>query len=307
MFCSCDNQFVEKGDSFIKHVDPFIGTSGHGHTYPGAAVPFGMLQISPDNGISGWDWSSGYHYSDSITIGFSHLHLSGTGIGDLGDIRFMPVNKKFNLVNTVKTRDDISYKSTYSHDEESADAGYYSVFLENHQIKAELTSSLRTAFHRYTFTKNDMQSVIVDLGYAFNWDNTELSQLKKVDKFTISGFRYSKGWAKNQKVFFVAKFSKSIKEFDLVSDEKYINENHVTGIKTSAQLYFNDLNEEKLEVKLGLSSVSVKNASTKNIYIQSATLNGEELNRTFITHNELMNEGILHFVMGENPNKSWDI
>ena len=260
---SCKNQVKENKESYIKYVNPLIGTSGQGHTYPGATVPFGMLQVSPDNGIAKWDWCSGYHYSDSITIGFSHLHLSGTGIGDLGDIRLMPINKKADLAKEIKTRDDISYKSSYSHQQENAKAGYYSVFLKDHNINAELTSSLRTAFHRYTFKENDKQSVIIDLGDAFipfDLDKNKLTQIKIEDKFTISGFRHSTGWAKNQKVFFVAKFSKSIKGFDLVADSKYVEDKIVTGLKTAAQLYFNDLSVKQLNVKVGVSSVSVKNA-----------------------------------------------
>ena len=257
---SCTKQGTENVKVFTNYVSPFIGTGGHGHTYPGATVPFGMLQVSPDNGISGWDWCSGYHITDSITIGFSHLHLSGAGIGDLGDIRFMPVNKKVNLAQAFKTRDDIPFKSNYSHEQETAEPGYYSVFLKDFNVKAELTTDLRTAYHNYTYTKNDTQSLVIDLGYAFNWDKVELSSLKIEDKFTVSGFRHSSGWAINQKVFFVAKFSKAINNFDLVADERYTEENSVTGIKTSAQLFFNNLGEDKLRVKVGLSSVSVANA-----------------------------------------------
>ncbi len=257
---SCNNQINKNKNYFTKYVNPFIGTGAHGHTYPGATVPFGMLQVSPDNGISKWDWCSGYHYSDSITIGFSHLHLSGTGIGDLKDIRFMPINKKVNLSKTIKTRDDILYKSSYSHKQESAEAGYYSVFLKDHNIKVELTSDLRTAFHQYTFAKNDMQSVIIDLGYVFNWDNPVLTHIKIDDEFTVSGYRHSTGWAKNQKVFFVAKFSKSIKNFDLITNEEYIDKNNVTGTRTSSQLFFNTFNKERLQAKVGVSSVSIENA-----------------------------------------------
>ena len=171
-FVSCDStkkdQRQSENNSVAKYVDPFIGTGGHGHTFPGATVPFGMLQVSPDNGISKWDWCSGYRYSDSTMIGFSHLHLSGTGIGDLYDIRVMPVNKKIDLTKSVTTRDDLPYRSSYSHDNEIGEAGYYSVFLNDFNIKAELTSDLRTGFHKYTF-KDDFQSVIIDLGYAINW------------------------------------------------------------------------------------------------------------------------------------------
>ena len=257
---SCAKQGLENTKDFTNYVDPLIGTGGHGHTYPGATVPFGMLQVSPDNGVSGWDWCSGYHVSDSITIGFSHLHLSGAGIGDLGDIRFMPINKKVDLAQAFQTRDEIPFKSNYSHAQETAEPGYYSVFLNDFNVKVELTSDLRTAYHKYTFDENDKQSLIIDLGFAFNWDKAELSHLKIEDKFTVSGFRHSSGWAANQKVFFVAKFSKSIKGFDLVSDEVYSDQASVTGLKTSAQLYFNHLSDVELNVKVGLSSVSIENA-----------------------------------------------
>ncbi|WP_298264317.1 GH92 family glycosyl hydrolase [uncultured Lutibacter sp.] len=261
---SCTSTIKKDKESTIKltkYVNPFIGTGGHGHTYPGATVPFGMLQVSPDNGISSWDWCSGYHYSDSITIGFSHLHLSGTGIGDLADIRLMPLNKKVDLAKEIKTRNDVPYKSLYSHSDETASPGYYSVDLKDFNIKAELTSSLRTAFHKYTFSKNDLQSVVVDLGFAINWDKTIASKINVIDKTTISGYRNSTGWAKNQKVFFVAKFSKPIEKFELVEDGNYTNEgNIIEGTKSFAQLYFNSKENNELQVKVAVSSVSEKNA-----------------------------------------------
>ena len=245
---------------FIDHVNPFIGTGGHGHTYPGATVPFGMLQVSPDNGISNWDWCSGYHYSDNIVAGFSHLHLSGTGIGDLADILFMPVNKKLDLTVPTTSRDQLPYKSTYSHANEKTTPGYYQVYLEDPKINVELTSSLRTAFHKYTFIKNDQQSVVIDLGFAINWDKALKTELKVEDSYTISGYRYSTGWAKNQKVFFVAKFSKPIAESILLADKKVITGNTANGDTTAAQLFFDANNNEELLIKVALSSVSVANA-----------------------------------------------
>ena len=280
LFTSCkhkENVAKKETTSNIKYVDPFIGTGGHGHTYPGATVPFGMLQVSPDNGISKWDWCSGYHYTDSITIGFSHLHLSGTGIGDLNDIRFMPINKKVDLAKKITTRDDIPYKSTYSHNNESASAGYYAVELKDHNIKAELTSNLRTAFHKYTFANESEQSVIVDLGFAINWDKTTASAINIVDDYTISGYRYSKGWAKNQKVFFVAKFSKAIKSFDLVADNTYIKDvKTVEADKTTVQLFFEKGTNDELQVKVGVSSVSIKNAF-ENISDQGDAFNFDDI------------------------------
>ena len=245
---------------FVNHVDPFIGTGGHGHTYPGATVPFGMLQVSPDNGISGWDWCSGYHYSDSIISGFSHLHLSGTGIGDLADILFMPTNKKVDLTVKTTSRDQLPYKSSYSHANEKATPGSYQVFLEDPKINVELTSSQRTAFHKYTFAKNDKQSLIIDLGFAINWDKTLKTGMTIEDQYIISGYRFSTGWAKNQKVFFVAKFSKPISESVLIANQQIIAGNNAEGENTAAQLFFETNNKNELFVKVALSSVSVANA-----------------------------------------------
>jgi len=267
VFLSCDRKESNSDriniieTNLTELVNPFIGTGGHGHTYPGATVPFGMVQVSPDNGVSKWDWCSGYHYSDSKTIGFSHLHLSGTGIGDLTDIRIMPINKKVDLSTLVKTRDDLPYVSKYSHLNENASPGYYSVLLDDFNIKAELTSDLRTAFHKYTFADGDDQSLVLDLGYAINWDKTIDSQINIEDKYTISGYRHSTGWAKNQKVYFVLKFSKSINGYDLYKNKNKIEQSKtVRDSATSVQLFFNDLVKNKLEVKVGISSVSIDNA-----------------------------------------------
>ena len=186
---------VRSGFDFV---DPFIGTSGHGHTYPGATVPFGTLQVSPDNGISKWDWCSGYHYSDSITIGFSQLHLSGTGIGDLADVRLMPINRKVDLTTPTKTRFDVPYLSKYSHENEQAVPGYYKVFLEDHNIEAELTANVRTGGHRYTYGDEGERSVVLDLNFEILWDKITQSNITIVDDLTVVGFRHSTGWAKNQ-------------------------------------------------------------------------------------------------------------
>ncbi|RUA08742.1 MAG: glycoside hydrolase family 92 protein, partial [Flavobacteriia bacterium] len=192
---------------------------------------------------------------------FSHLHLSGTGIGDLLDVRLMPVNKKLDLSKEVKSRDDLPYKSHYSHNDEVAEAGYYSIFLKDFGIKAELTSDQRTAFHRYTYKKNDQESVVLDLGFAINWDKVLESSITVEDEFTVSGYRFSTGWAKNQKVFFVVRFSKPITAFDLIKDGKYIKETkNISGIKSTAQLFFDKNKEVPLEVKVSVSSVSIKNA-----------------------------------------------
>lgn len=242
----------------LAYVDPFIGTGGHGHTYPGATVPFGMLQVSPINGISKWDWCSGYHYSDSIAVGFSHLSLSGTGIGDLADILFMPVNREVKLSSKTLSRDSLDYKSKYSHDNEKSSPGYYQVYLEDHDINVELTTSKRTAYHKYTFKEGDPQSVVVDLGFAINWDVALETSLHIEDEYTLSGYRYSRGWAKNQKVFFVAKFSKPIVRHNIFDEGELVGDKS-TG-ERSVQLFFDDGDSDILLVKVALSSVGVDNA-----------------------------------------------
>ncbi|WP_299431864.1 GH92 family glycosyl hydrolase [uncultured Maribacter sp.] len=262
LFSCKDKKALVKGTktTLITKVNPFIGTGGHGHTYPGATIPFGMLQVSPVNGISDWDWCSGYHYSDSIAIGFSHLSLSGTGIGDLADILFMPINREVDLSITPKSRDSLCYKSKYNHENEIATPGYYQVFLEDPKINVEITTSKRTAYHKYTFKKDEKQSVVINLGFAINWDKATKSAITIEDEQTISGYRFSEGWAKNQKVFFVAKFSKPISNSKLYADGILSNSNISEGIKTASQLFFETNNDEKLLVKVAVSSVSVANA-----------------------------------------------
>ena len=286
-FYSCDlkkTNTVKPNSDITAFVNPFIGTGGHGHTFPGATVPFGMLQVSPDNGTASWDWCSGYHYTDSITIGFSHLHLSGTGIGDLYDIRVMPINKKVDISGSPKHRDSLKYASKYTHKEEKASPGYYSVTLQDHNIKAEISTSKRSALHKYTFKKDDEQSIILDLGFSINWDSPLESKIEIIDKHTICGYRYSTGWAKNQKVYYVIKSSKAISGYDLVKDGDYISKgNLIKGITASAQVFFNTLNKEDLKLKVALSSVSEENAilnlnSDENGFNFEETKNNAELN-----------------------------
>ncbi len=255
---------TEKIDDLTAYVDPFIGTGEHGHTFPGATRPFGMVQVSPVNGTEGWDWCSGYHYSDSIIVGFGHLHLSGTGIGDLADLMVMPANQKHDLTVEAENRDDLPFKSNYSHNNESANPGYYQVYLETPNVNAEVTSTLRTGYHRYTFNENDEQSLVMDLGFKINWDRPVETAIEVEDNNTISGYRHSRGWAKNQKVFFVAEFSKPITSHALYENNKAIEGNTVASEKSSAQFFFDAAEGNSLEFKLALSSVSIENAK-KNL------------------------------------------
>jgi predicted alpha-1,2-mannosidase len=233
-------------------VDPFIGTAFHGHTYPGAAFPFGQIQLSPDNGTQGWDWCSGYHYSDSIVAGFSHLHLSGTGIGDLADISFLPVATEVTFQKGEKNGDFVArYSGKYSHDQETAKPGYYYVTLKNSGIKAEFTVTERAGLHRYTFPEGGENNLIINLGFAINWDKPYQTSLNVVDSLLVTGSRLSNGWAKDQHVFFAVRFSSPVVKSTIANVG---GEGRTVGILKFAQ--------KQVMAKVGISSVSVENALT---------------------------------------------
>ena len=231
------------------YVNPFIGTGYHGHTFPGAAYPFGQIQLSPDNGTQGWDWCSGYHYSDSVLAGFSHLHLSGTGIGDLADISFLPVSSDVVFTTGEKNNEFVSrYAGKYKHSDESARAGYYSVVLSD-GIKAEFTVSERAGMHRYTFPETGKKSILINLGFAINWDKPYSTSLSIADSCLVTGYRLSKGWAADQHVYFAVRFSKPIVKSQITE---------VGGDGRSVGLF--TFSEKVVIAKVGISSVSVENA-----------------------------------------------
>ena len=231
-------------------IDPFIGTAYHGHTYPGAAFPFGQIQLSPDNGTQGWDWCSGYHYSDSIVAGFSHLHLSGTGIGDLADISLLPVTTEVTFQEGEKNSDFVSrYAGKYKHDQEVAKPGYYAVTLKNNGVKAEFTVTERAGLHRYSFPEGGENNLLINLGFAINWDKPYQTSLNVVDSLLVTGSRLSHGWAADQHVFFAVRFSKPIIKSKITN---------VGGKgRTVGCLKFN---EKQVLAKVGISSVSIENA-----------------------------------------------
>ena len=228
--------------AYTQYVNPFVGTGGHGHVFLGANVPFGHIQAGPTQKKQGWDWCSGYHYSDSIIIGFGQMHLSGTGIGDLGDIALLPVTQ--NNEREVK----------FSHKAEYATPGYYAVTLAN-GVRVELTATLRTAFHRYTFPADVKQEqVVIDLSQGIGWDKMTACSMKQEGRNTVVGSRFSTGWAKDQRVYFVAEFSQPITHQTTEGDTLSVFSFEPTG--------------QPLMVKVGISSVSIDNAR-KNLQQES--------------------------------------
>ncbi len=212
---ACASMKDHEAKSLAETVNPFIGTDFTGNTYPGAQSPFGMVQLSPDNGLPGWDRISGYFYPDSTIAGFSHTHLSGTGAGDLYDISFMPVTLPFN-----EAEAPLGIHAKFSHDQETAHAGYYRVKLLDYGIDVELTATARCGIQRYTFPAAE-SAIFLNLKKAMNWDATQDSHIEVVDSVTVRGYRFSDGWARNQKVYFYTRFSKPFKALTL--DTRAIN------------------------------------------------------------------------------------
>jgi len=244
-----------------RYVDPFIGTGGHGHTFPGPTLPFGMVQLSPDTRLTGWDSCSGYHYSDNLIYGFTHTHLSGTGIPDYGDVLFMPMVGLHSFDAKGTGPSNRGYANTFKHENESASPGYYRVKLDD-GLQVELTTTKRVGFHRYTFPEHtDVGNVILDLTHR---DRVLDSYLKIVDKQHIEGFRRSSSWARNQIVYFVADFSRPFQSVSTTA---------LQGLNVKAAFRF-DL-PDKILVKVGISAVSIEGAR-KNL---KAELDGWEFDR----------------------------
>ncbi|WGD35467.1 GH92 family glycosyl hydrolase [Olleya sp. YS] len=243
-----DNTPVTKHKPLIAYVNPFIGTGGHGHTYPGASLPFGMMQLSPDTRLDGWDGCSGYHYSDNYIYGFSHTHLSGTGVSDYGDILIMPTNKQ-NFNNGADG--NAGYRAHFSHDKEIAKPGYYKVTLDSTNIEVELTVSKRSGIHKYQFPSADNQFAIVDLIHR---DKVLDAKIDRISDTEIVGYRFSDAWAKDQRLFFVIKTSHPFNDV-LQSPPKQ-------GLKGAQKiaLQFNNPNNQPVYIKIGISAVDIEGA-----------------------------------------------
>lgn len=236
------SNFCLKAMPKIDYVNPMVGTDFNGHTFPGATVPFGMIQLSPDTRMDTWHGCSGYHYSDSVIIGFSHTHLSGTGCQDYGDVLFMPV------VNyTDKNISRNTYSSVFSHNQEKATPGYYEVTLKNGNIKASFTTGLRSGIHKYEYAKSDVAQLVIDLEHR---DELLAHDFIQIDNKTIKGHRRSAAWAREQDVYFHTEFSRPIKNIRFNKE------------KTKAVITFENTKKENIVLaKIAISSVSTENAA----------------------------------------------
>ncbi|PQJ75932.1 GH92 family glycosyl hydrolase [Polaribacter gangjinensis] len=247
-----------------KYVNTFIGTGGHGHTFPGATTPYGMVQLSPDTRTLGWDACGGYHYSDNSILGFSHTHLSGTGISDLGDFLFMPFKGEAKINPGTPENPDSGYRSRFYHKDEKCSPGFYSVLLKDYNIQASLTATTRAGFHKYVFKDGGKSGIIIDLSHNIYPDNKPRHEFKLISDTEIAGYKGSGGWATNQNIFFNAKFNKPF-SCSFYEDGKKIEKlpNYYSK-KLVAVLSFDTKPNEEVLVKVGISSVDYQGAK-KNL------------------------------------------
>ncbi len=243
----------------VKYVNTFIGTGGHGHTFPGATVPYGMVQLSPDTRTLGWDACGGYYYPDSSIIGFSHTHLSGTGISDLGDVLFMPFTGKILIDPGTPENPDSGYRSRFTHDDESSVPGYYSVKLKDYDIQVELTATTRAGFHRYHYSSSEEPKLIIDLAHTIYPDHNPNQEFKVISETEISGCKKSGGWAKEQEIYFHAKFNKPFHVEFYDKNKKISSLESVQSKDLKAVLTFKAGTDNVL-AKVGISSVDYSGA-----------------------------------------------
>ena len=258
ILASCSKEIPKVATDFV---NPFIGTGGHGHTYPGSTVPFGMVQLSPDTRKDSWDGCSGYHYSDEVVFGFSHTHLSGTGVGDYGDIRLMPMIGEVKTEPGTAENPESGYASRFDHEREMAEAGFYAVHLNDYDIYVGLTATGRAGFHKYLFPSSEEAYIVIDLKESVVTEEILESEIEIVSDTEIKGFRRTKAWANDQHIYFYAKFSKPFKDWGISENsQQHPGKQSAKGNDLKAFVQFNTEAGEIIYVKVGISAVDYAGA-----------------------------------------------
>ncbi|WP_282013683.1 GH92 family glycosyl hydrolase [Marinifilum flexuosum] len=282
----------------IQYVDPMIGTDGHAHTFPGATLPFGMVQLSPSNDFKAWDWCSGYHYSDSILKGFAHTHISGAGLAGLGDILLMPTLGEIKVKAGTEENPESGFRSRFSHDREEASAGYYAVVLDDYNVKVELTCTPRVGFHRYTFNTAGQGNVILDPTHNI-MENVQETEIEILSDSEIRGWKHCNGEGGDRKVYFYAKFSKSFEQSGVAIDDKIqADDKKASAKRVKAFVSFDVSSGETVDVKVALSHVSyegakanfdaeAKGVSFKKVLRKAQNLWEEKMNKFHIETDQL--------------------
>ena len=296
-------------DEYTRYVDPKIGSGGHGHVFVGANVPFGMVQLGPTSIPQEWDWCSGYHDSDSTVIGFSHTHLSGTGIGDLFDITVMPVTGKVTYGRGSEDDPQSGLWSYADRTKEVAKPGYYSVPLTRYGIKAEMTSTNRVGLHRYTFPKAEDAGIVFNMMNGGGWDRPMDAHIERVNPKTgqpdpdgqaLRGYRFSRGWADDQKIYFYAEFSKPIESVDILKGDIQIWENEFKNMSAFAHVHFKTRKNEQVLVKVALSPVSLEGA----YHNMQAEMPGWDFDKTIARADDLWNNELSRIQIDTKDEKS---
>ncbi len=266
----------------LRWVDPRIGTGGHGHCFPGASVPFGAVQLSPDTYNNGWDWCSGYHVSDTSIMGFSHTHLSGTGCGDLLDFLVMPGAGAVKIVSGTRENPELGYRSRFSHADEVTTPGYYSVFLQDPKIRAELTATERAGMHRYTFPESGEAYLVLDLQHGYEGGgkpNVLSAELTQPAPDTLAGGRVTRAWGNGRQVYFTLQVSKTPDRVIFYKDDQEVAAAATfTGTNLKCVLHFTTRAQETILVKTGISAVSAEGAA-RNLHAEIPDWDFERVHR----------------------------
>ena len=291
--------------NFTDFVDPTIGTGGHGHVFYGANVPYGFVQLGPTSIPQKWDWCSGYHVSDSTVIGFSHTHLSGTGIGDLFDITVMPVVGSVTYARGEEKDQQSGLWSYADRSKELARPGYYRTSLPRYGVDVELTATKRVGFHKYTFPTSDEAAIVFDLVNGGCWDRVTDAYVKVENATTISGYRYSSGWSKDQRIFFRAEFSQPFTGVTFVDGDQQSEDKEKKSKSLFARVKFQTKAEEPVYVKVALSPTSIEGAA-ENMKVElpgwdfeatrqaADTAWNKELSKVEITTDDVRNKRIFY-------------
>lgn len=278
-----------KTESLTQWVDTRIGTGGHGHVFVGANVPYGAVQLGPTSIPQSWDWVSGYHISDTTVIGFSHTHLNGTGIGDLFDVTLMPVVGNVTYARGTEDDPQSGLWSYFTRANEKTRPGYYATHLDRYGIDVELTATKRVGLHKYTFPASSEAAVVIDLENGGCWDEPTACYLTRVDDRTVSGYRYSKGWANNQRIYFTAEFSKPFKGLKLIEGGENGGPRKCAGL-TATRVYgrvcFDTEAGETIYAKVAISPVSIENAKAN----MTAELPGWDFDATVAAADQAWND-----------------
>lgn len=257
---ACSSNINGEHENFTRYVNTRIGTGGHGHVFFGANVPFGMVQLGPTSIPQEWDWCSGYHISDSTVIGFPHTHLSGTGIGDLHDVTLMPVTGTVTYARGNAADPQSGLWSYSDRSYETARPGYYATRLTRYDIDVELTATARVGFHKYTFNHPDSAAIVIDLQNGGGWDRATEASVFRISDTMLGGYRYSRGWANDQRIYFVAEFSQPVISLDFATDGDIFTPDSCRGTIVYARANIEARADNPVYVKVALSPVSTDNA-----------------------------------------------